>query len=79
MLFSSVSYSRPLSVPQLEQVYWICDYTSSLRMLSPNETEYCTSILDQLKIRKFDGNWEEYVKWRNDNKLVEYAKIESKK
>ena len=84
LLLPSLSFSQDtrqfptMTLLQLEKAYWICDYVSSLRTLNSNEVTFCVEITKEMNSRKFNSNWDEYVKWRNLNKDAEFKKLESK-
>jgi hypothetical protein len=62
----------PLSTVEVE--YWNCDYAASTGLLGFSEAAACSAIFEDIKARKFNGNFQEFMKWWNENKQKEHKK-----
>lgn len=59
----------------LERVFWECDYTATIRMFDPNEAATCSWLSEELKARKFQGDFEQMLAWWSANKSAEHRKV----
>ena len=54
-------------------VYWQCEVEYLQGLRAPLEMRDCIEIADQLKQRKFSGDFEAYLEWWRENRDREYA------
>jgi hypothetical protein len=66
--------ARALS--ELEQAFWICDYTVSTRRVDTATAVACVSVTDELKARKFGGDFDALLAWWRLNKHAKYQTFE---
>jgi len=59
----------------LESVFWECDYTATIRMLEPDVAAVCSRINEELKVRKFEGDFEQMLIWWTARKVAEHRKV----
>jgi hypothetical protein len=59
----------------LESVFWECDYTATIRMLEPDVAAVCSHINEELKVRKFEGDFELMLIWWTAHKVTEHRKV----
>ena len=59
----------------LEEAFWVCDYLATTRGTSATSTETCAAIYDELKARKFDGDFDKLLAWWQANKGVAHQKL----
>ncbi|MGH6622809.1 MAG: hypothetical protein ACREBN_02505, partial [Burkholderiaceae bacterium] len=59
----------------LESVFWECDYTATIRMLEPDVAAVCSAINEELKVRKFEGDFEQMLDWWATHKTAEHRKV----
>ena len=59
----------------LEDAFWACDYVATTRGTSATPTEFCAAIYDEVKARKFDGDFEKLLAWWQANKGVAHQEL----
>ena len=69
--------AEPLPVADLEQGFWVCDYVATTRGMDSTPIGLCVAIMDELKARKFGGDFDELVGWWRQNKVAEHQKLEA--
>lgn len=57
---------------ELEQLFWMCDYAATAGTLQNNEIEMCGAVTEQLKLSKFDGDFEKLLAWWRVSKEAEH-------
>jgi hypothetical protein len=67
-----------IGIEQLDDAWWHCDYASTQSMVSPGDAASCSEIFEELKTRKFGGDFSEFMKWWKANKSAEHAKVAKK-
>src|SRR5262245_5631565 len=60
----------------LEHGFWVCDYVATTHGIDATPATLCSTITDELKSRKFGGDFEALVEWWRENKVVEHRKLE---
>jgi hypothetical protein len=65
------------SIADLEQAFWVCDYTAATRRASDVQIGICADAYDALKARKFAGDFEALLLWWQHNKADRYARLKS--
>lgn len=63
----------PLSDAELETAFWDCDALATREVLSPSDGAQCAILSDELKQRRFDGDFARLLAWWRDNKAREHA------
>ena len=66
-----------LRVADLEKAFWICDYAATTGGVQATPVSMCSAVFDELKTKKFGGDFEQLVGWWRQNKLAEHQKLES--
>ncbi len=66
-----------LSAAQLERAFWICDHAATKRPVDAGSAVVCTMVTEQLKERKFDGDFDALVTWWRRNKTTEHQGLEA--
>lgn len=59
----------------LEDAFWACDYVATTRGTSATPTEFCAAIYDELKAKKFAGDFDKLLAWWQVNKDVAHQKL----
>ena len=72
---SSLERLSSISLLDLEEAFWRCDYQASTRGTGGSPIELCAAIYDALKQRKFGGSFESLLVWWQDNKAVRHAAL----
>jgi hypothetical protein len=62
----------------LERAFWVCDYTATTRGVHAAPIELCSAVTDELKHEKFGGDFEQLLKWWQENKPAEHQKLASR-
>lgn len=74
-----LALTAPQSLADLEKAFWSCDYTATAAGVSAAPIELCSTITEDLKIRKFDGDYDEMVKWWRENKIAAHRHLAEQK
>jgi hypothetical protein len=64
----------PLSDEALEARFWACDVASTHTVLSAVEGAQCVRWQDELKQRRFDGDFERLLAWWRAHKAEQHAR-----
>jgi hypothetical protein len=62
-------------ISDLEKAFWICDYTATTHGLERTPLAMCAAVTDELKLTKFDGDFDELVEWWQQKKMAEFEKL----
>lgn len=57
----------------LEQQFWDCDYLATRFALSPQDGGQCVIVHDELKGRRFGGDFTRLLAWWQSHKAVEHG------
>lgn len=75
---ASPSVAAPeLSAAELERAFWICDHAATTRPVDAGAAVVCTMVTEQLKERKFNGDFDALVTWWRQNKPAEHQALEA--
>ena len=66
-----------LRVADLENAFWVCDHAATTRGMHATPVSMCSAIFDELKTKKFGGDFEQLLGWWRQNKLAEHQKLAS--
>lgn len=67
-----------LTVPELEQAFWECDYFATTRGITATPASKCAVVTATLKKVKFQGDYDAMLAWWRDNKDPEHAKLRAR-
>lgn len=70
---TSPDWSRVDSA-RLEQLFWDCDARATREALSAGDGALCASLTDELKLRLFDGDFDQLLAWWRAGKAAEHAR-----
>lgn len=73
-LQSLESQVRGLPDAVLERGFWECDYTATVRLIDFGDAATCSVLNEELKARRFKGDFELMQVWWAENKSAEHAK-----
>ena len=59
----------------LQQAFWACDYIGTNEGVAEAPVQLCLEVTHDLQQEKFGGDFDAMVKWWQDNKVVEHAKL----
>lgn len=59
-----------LDLDQLERVFWACDHAAATHGVDGQTGMACGNATEQLKQRRFDGNFEAMLAWWRENKTA---------
>ena len=62
-------------VIELERLFWMCDYAATAGTLQDNEIEMCGAATEQLKLMKFDGDFDKLLAWWRASKEAEHQTL----
>jgi hypothetical protein len=68
--------TEQIALAELEQAYWVCDYASTMTRLDMGTAMSCSVIIETLKRRKFDGNFEAMLVWWRENKEAQHSALD---
>jgi hypothetical protein len=57
-------------IAELEKTFWQCEQAASTGMIDAAMAAYCDAVADELKKRKFGGDFERLLQWWQQNKLA---------
>jgi hypothetical protein len=57
---------------ELEKAFWKCDYVVTTSGMGLGEGAWCAEISEELKRRKFGGDFQAMLAWWQQNKAAEY-------
>jgi hypothetical protein len=57
---------------ELERAFWLCDYAGTTGPVDVDTAMACSSIYEDLSIRKFKGDLDAVLLWYQQNKAVQY-------
>ena len=63
------------SVVDLERSFWVCDYVATARGVTEDLIVHCAAIYDELKDRKFDGDFDRLRDWWQQHKAARHATL----
>ena len=63
-----------LGAADLEETFWTCDYTATTVGMGATPVDLCSAVYDELKARKFNGDFEQLLYWWRQNKPAEHAR-----
>jgi hypothetical protein len=66
---------NPERIPQLEKVFWMCDYSATAHGVIAAPVDVCAAAYEELKQMKFDGDFEQLFAWWKEHKDEEHARI----
>ena len=64
-----------LTIADLEEAFWICDYTATERGVSATPIDLCSKVTEDLKNEKFHGDFEDLTNWWRQNKLAAHQVV----
>ena len=63
------------SAEDLERAFWVCDYVASTHGMQFVSMDLCVAITDLIKMEKFDGDYDEMVRWWQEQKPAEHLRL----
>jgi hypothetical protein len=70
----NVSHVRGGSA-ELEQAFWECDYTVTTSGIGLSEGALCADIQEEMKQRRFAGDFHAMLEWWQQNKVAEHRAV----
>lgn len=64
-----------ISLADLEEAFWVCDYVATTKGVSDGLVSVCGAAYDELKQRKFGGDSDHLVRWWQQNKPKQHARL----
>lgn len=64
-----------VSVVDLEHSFWVCDYVATTRGVTEDLIVQCVAIYDELKDRKFGGDFDRLWAWWQQHKAARHATL----
>jgi hypothetical protein len=65
-----------LSGSELEQAFWMCDYIGTTQSVDGATAVACVTITDELKVKRFDGDFDALLAWWRSNKPAAHRAME---
>lgn len=65
-----------MTLPGLERAFWWCDHAATTRGVDSEDNVACTAVYDELKQRRFGGDFDQLLAWWRANKPAEHRKLE---
>jgi hypothetical protein len=64
-----------LGAADLEKAFWICDHAATTDGVDATPVDICGAVYDELKARKFEGDFERLLAWWRQNKPAEHGRL----
>jgi hypothetical protein len=58
---------------ELEKVFWVCDYTATKEGIDSTPMELCSAVFDVVRDLKFGGDFDQLLRWWQQNKQTEHS------
>lgn len=68
-----------LDAAALERMFWVCDWATTRTALSRDMFTVCSVAWEELKTRKFDGDYDTMIAWWRENKEVAHASLQARR
>lgn len=66
-----------LRVAELERLFWHCDWQATTQRLDEGQFTACAAAADELKLRKFGGDFERMIDWWRQHKPAAHAALQA--
>ncbi len=67
--------ARASSVADLEKAFWVCDHAATTNGVDGGTAIACGAITEELKMRKFSGDFDLMETWWRKNKPAEHQAV----
>ena len=64
-----------VDLAQLERVFWVCDHAAATDGVDGPTGMACANATEELKQRRFDGNFSAMLRWWEGNKAAMYQAL----
>ena len=71
-----LSSSTSVPLAKLERAFWLCDHAATTRGVDGDAAILCVAATEELKERKFGGDFEQLLTWWRQNKATEHANLD---
>jgi len=71
-----LSSSASVPLAKLERAFWLCDHAATTRGVDGDAAILCVAATEELKERKFGGDFEQLLTWWRQNKATEHANLD---
>ncbi|MBI2315940.1 MAG: hypothetical protein HYU75_02620 [Betaproteobacteria bacterium] len=61
-----------VGLADLEEAFWVCDYTAATRGTAGSDISVCTAVYEAVKERKFEGDFDKLLDWWRQNKAARH-------
>jgi len=68
-----------LSVAELERTFWVCDWSATAGRLEGADFARCAIVADELKARRFGGDFHRMIEWWQQNKAGIHAGLQGER
>lgn len=62
----------------LEDTFWICDWSSTQSRMDATQITACAAVAEELKARRFGGEFEKLIAWWQTNKAAVHARLNAR-
>jgi hypothetical protein len=69
-----VNFTR-IQAADLEEFFWVCDYAATKHGSVP--ADMCSTATEELKGRKFSGDFEAMLQWWQENKIAQHRRLDT--
>ena len=63
---------------ELEDTFWICDWSSTQSRLDATQITACAAVAEELKARRFGGEFEKLIAWWQKNKAAAHERLNAR-
>jgi hypothetical protein len=76
-LAATKGHAGEAKIAELEKGFWVCDYIGTTRGTEGSYGVTCGANFEELKEKKFGGDFDALVEWWRVNKPAQHAALES--
>ena len=70
-----IAHTVTMSGADLEEIFWVCDYLATTRGMEATPASLCEAAYDELKTRKFGGEFGLLLTWWQAHKPAEHSRL----
>jgi hypothetical protein len=74
---AQASSGNSISIATLEKQFWACDHAATNGLVDLGTAIACVVAMDQLKQRKFNGDFAAVLAWWQSNKAAEHLALDT--
>lgn len=73
ILIASTTQFGDMPAEEMEKAFWDCDFSATRGVIDLNVAAGCSEVYEQLKMQKFNGDFNRLLLWWQENKDTEFS------